>query len=243
MNDIHREPLGSGMEIYVSKTHRFSTGTILLADFSLPTGKKYCADLGAGCGTIPLLWLKKNPTLTVAAVELQEDACALLRDSIACNRLSDRLTVVNADLKALKGILPFGAFDTVSCNPPYKLGGTGVLNPDEAKLTARHETACTLDDICESAAKLLRFGGRFCVCQRPERLADVMESMRRADIEPKRLRLVQQRPGKAPKLFLLEGRRSGRRGYMDVLPTLFIEDGQGGWSAEMLAIYDDYKTR
>ena len=70
-----------------------------------------------------------------------------------------------------------------------------------------------------------------------------MESMRRADIEPKRLRLVQQRPGKAPKLFLLEGRRSGRRGYMDVLPTLFIEDGQGGWSAEMLAIYDDYKTR
>ena len=243
MNDIHREPLGSGMEIYVSKTHRFSTDTILLADFSLPTGKQYCADLGAGCGTIPLLWLKKNPTLTVAAVELQEDACALLRDSIACNRLSDRLTVVNADLKALKGILPFGAFDTVSCNPPYKLGGTGVLNPDEAKLTARHETACTLDDICESAAKLLRFGGRFCVCQRPERLADVMESMRRADIEPKRLRLVQQRPGKAPKLFLLEGRRSGRRGYMDVLPTLFIEDGQGGWSAEMLAIYDDYKTR
>ena len=226
MNDIHREPLGSGMEIYVSKTHRFSTDTILLADFSLPTGKKYCADLGAGCGTIPLLWLKKNPSLTVAAVELQEDACALLRDSIACNRLSDRLTVVNADLKALKGILPFGAFDTVSCNPPYKLGGTGVLNPDEAKLTARHETACTLDDICESAAKLLRFGGRFCVCQRPERLADVMESMR-----------------KAPKLFLLEGRRSGRRGYMDVLPTLFIEDGQGGWSAEMLAIYDDYKTR
>ena len=176
-------------------------------------------------------------------MELQEDACALLRDSIAYNRLSDRLTVVNADLKALKGILPFGAFDTVSCNPPYKLGGTGVLNPDEAKLTARHETACTLDDICESAAKLLRFGGRFCVCQRPERLADVTESMRRADIEPKRLRLVQQRPGKAPKLFLLEGRRSGRRGYMDVLPTLFIEDGQGGWSAEMLAIYDDYKTR
>ncbi len=67
------------------------------------------------------------------------------------------------------------------------------------------------------------------------------ESMRRFGIEPKRLRLVQQRRTKAPKLFLLEGRRGGKRGFLDVLPTLFIEDENGGFSEEMLAIYGDYK--
>lgn len=51
------------------------------------------------------------------------------------------------------------------------------------------------------------------MCQRPERLGDVMESMRKFDIEPKTLRLVQQRVSKAPKLFLLEGRRGGKRGF------------------------------
>ncbi len=65
--------------------------------------------------------------------------------------------------------------------------------------------------------------------------------MRRFGIEPKRLRLVQQRRTKAPKLFLLEGRRGGKRGFLDVLPTLFIEDENGGFSEEMLAIYGDYK--
>ncbi len=65
--------------------------------------------------------------------------------------------------------------------------------------------------------------------------------MRRFGIEPKRLRLVQQRKTKAPKLFLLEGRRGGKRGFLDVLPTLFIEDENGGFSEEMLAIYGDYK--
>ena len=50
MNDIHREPLGSGMEIYVSKTHRFSTDTILLADFSLPTGWARAAAPSRCCG-------------------------------------------------------------------------------------------------------------------------------------------------------------------------------------------------
>ena len=69
-----------------------------------------------------------------------------------------------------------------------------------------------------------------------------MESMRRFSIEPKRLRLVQQRKAKAPKLFLLEGRKSGNRGYLDVMPTLFIEDENGDFSAEMLEIYGDYKS-
>lgn len=242
MKNLHREPLGSGMEIFVSDSYHFSTDTILLADFSQPAGSKNCVDLGTGCGTIPLLWLKNNPGLRVSAVEIQENACKLLRNSVALNHLEEKLTVLNADLKELKGRLPFGAFDVAACNPPYKLEGTGLLNPENAKQVARHETACSLDDICEAAAELLQFGGRFCLCQRPERLADVMESMRKFDLEPKRLRLVQQRKSKAPKLFLLEGRRGGKRGFLDVLPTLFIEDETGGFSQEMLQIYGDYKS-
>lgn len=242
METFHREPLGGGMEICVSQNHRFSTDTILLADFSLPAGAKKCVDLGAGCGGVSLLWLRRNPAVTVEAVEIQEDACALLRESAALNRLEQQLTVHCADLTSLRGVLPFGAFDTVACNPPYKPGGTGIPNPEQAKRLARHESTCTLDDICEAAAQLLQFGGRFCICQRPERLADVTESMRRFQIEPKRLRLVQQRQDKAPKLFLLEGRRGGKRGFLDVLPTLLIEDAAGGFSQEMLAIYGDYKS-
>ena len=241
MKNLHLEPLGGGIEIYVSDSYHFSTDTILLADFSKQTGAKRCADLGTGCGTIPLLWLKNEPRLTVDAVEIQEQACALLQKSIAHNKLENRLTVHCADLKELKGRLPFGAYAVVACNPPYKPEGTGILNPEEKQLIARHESECTLDDICQAASKLLQFGGRLCMCQRPERLADVMESMRRFDIEPKRLRMVQQRKSKAPKLFLLEGRRGGKRGFLDVLPTLFIEDENGDFSREMLDIYGDYK--
>ncbi len=151
MGNIHIEPLGCGMEIFVSDTHHFSTDTILLADFSKPAGKKLCADLGTGCGTIPLLWLKQNKSLAVYAVELQKDACELLEKSIEHNGLEDNLTLLNADLRDLKGRLPFGTFDVVSCNPPYKLGGSGILNPEEQKLVARHEAECTC--ACASAPK------------------------------------------------------------------------------------------
>ena len=241
MNNIHLEPLGGGLEIYVSESYRFSTDTILLANFSQPKGRKKCVDLGTGCGTIPLLRRRASRQREIAEVDIQEDACSLARDSVSRNKLS-QMTVLNADLKELKGVLRFGYYDLVACNPPYKLGGSGIKNPESSKLIARHETECTLDDICESASKLLQFGGRFCVCQRPERLADVTEAMRRFSIEPKVLRLVQQRRTKAPKLFLLEGRKGGNRGFLNVLPTLFIEDESGNFSEEMLQIYGDYKT-
>lgn len=242
MKNLHLEPLGSGMEIFVTESYHFSTDTILLADFSKPSGTRRCVDLGSGCGTIPLLWLKNEPDISVCAVEIQEDACKLLQKSVEHNRLEEKLSVLCADLKELKGKLPFGAFDLVACNPPYKPYGTGLRNPEEKLSTARHETDCTLDDVCRAAANLLQFGGRFCLCQRPERLADAMESMRRFDLEPKRLRMVQQRKSKAPKLFLIEGRRGGKRGFLDVLPTLFIEDESGCFSEEMMSIYGDYKT-
>ena len=240
MKNLHLEPLGGGIEIYVSDSYHFSTDTILLADFSKQTGAKRCADLGTGCGTIPLLWLKNEPRLTVDAVEIQEQACALLQKSIAHNKLENRLTVHCADLKELKGRLPFGAYDLVACNPPYKLDGTGIKSPIGAKNIALHETQCTLDDICKAAKRLLRFGGRFVICQRPERLTDVLSALRENELEPKKLRFVQGRADKAPKLFLCEAKRGAKQGYMDVLPALIVED-ENGFTAEMREIYGTYK--
>ena len=66
--------------------------------------------------------------------------------------------------------------------------------------------------------------------------------MRESGIEPKRLRLVQQRKNKAPKLFLIEGKKGGRSGGLVVNDTLLIEDESGGLSDEMIEIYGDYKT-
>ena len=105
----------------------------------------------------------------------------------------------------------------------------------DAEKIARHEVLCTIDDVCGAAARLLRFGGRLCLCQRPERLCDTLCAMRRAGIEPKRIRFVQQRPDTSPWLFLAEGKK-GSKPHMTVDPPFLIE-GEGGFSPELLRIY------
>lgn len=239
--DEHFEPLGNGIEVIVSKIHRFGTDTVLLADFSKPKEWENACELGSGCGAISFIWCREKPPKHITAVELQSDGADMISRGAKHNGLESRIDVLNEDLRNLSVLTP-GSFDVVACNPPYKQQGGGIINPEQGRLLARHEYTCTIEDVCKSAARLLRFGGRLCICQRPERLSDIICAMRESDIEPKRLRLVQQRKNKAPKLFLIEGKKGGKCGGLVVGDTLLIENENGGWSDEMLEIYGDYKT-
>ena len=238
MQEFRKEYLGAGITAFVSNSHIFGTDAVLLADFAAPSKKARCCDLGSGCGIIPLLWCKRE-TGKITAIEIQPLAVEQINAAIEFNSLSERLEAVNADLCELKGKVPFGCYDVVTMNPPYKASGAGIESRSGADKIARHETMCSLSDVCAAAKKLLNFGGRLCMCIRPERLCELFCEMRAADIEPKRLRLVSKLPGKAPWLALVEGRRGGRNG-MTVEPELFVYGDSGEYSDEMKKIYGDY---
>ncbi len=141
---------------------------------------------------------------------------------------------VLADIKAIDSTVPLGRCDLVTCNPPYKAAGAGIISDTDAEKAARHETMCTIDDICAASARLLRYGGRLCLCNRPERLADMICAMRAADIEPKRLRFVAKNGRTPPWLVLLEGRRGGKPS-MNGESTLYMTSD--GISPELRMIY------
>ena len=228
------EKLSEYISVCITPEHRFGTDAFLLASFASPRKQDTVCDLGTGCGIIPLLMLRDcSPRLTYA-VDIQQQAIEQLKDSLRISGLEGKIIPRLADLKELDS-LPAGAFDVVTCNPPYKAGGAGILSELAAEQIARHEVLCTMEDVCNAAARLLKYGGRLCLCQRPERLADVISAMRAADIEPKRLRFVAKTPSSAPWLFLLEGKK-GSKPFMQVEPVLSVYDGDE-FSAEMSRIY------
>ena len=232
------EPLGKEMKIVVSDDHTFGTDAVLLASFSSPKKKDKVLDMGTGCGIIPLIWCK-GETGSVTAVDIQKKAVSQTEKSIKLNNLQDRMTVIEADLRALKGVLDFGEFDLVTMNPPYKPVGTGIESVSEADKIARHETMCTIDDAVSAAAKLLRFGGRFCMCHRPERLCDIIVAMRQGKIEVKRIRFVCEKEGNAPWLVLVEGKR-GAKPYVTVEKNLVMKNSDGSVTDELREIFGDY---
>ena len=71
LQNSHWEPLSGGARVLVSPEHTFGTDAVLLADFSAPRPGERWADLGTGCGVIPLLWRVRTKAARITGVELQ----------------------------------------------------------------------------------------------------------------------------------------------------------------------------
>ena len=236
------EALATNLNIYVSEAHIFTSDAIVLASFCAPRHKDKCCDLGTGNGIIPLLWHRDFSPKEIVGVELSESAVELFTKTLTENNLTDKIKLIHSDLRKLKGVLPNEYYDIVSINPPYKKLGTGIVNEGKDYKNARHEFTCTLEDCSRAAAQLLKFGGRFCICQRPERLPDIISAMRKFKIEPKSMREVIQRIGKEPSLVMVEGKKGSAPGFRINSP-LILEKENGEYTEEAADLFYAYKFK
>ena len=216
----------------------FGMDAVLLSGFARVKKGEKVLDMGTGTGIIPVLLASKTVGEHFTGLEIQEECAEMAARSVKYNNLEDRVSIRQGDIKEAVSIFGAASFHVVTCNPPYFPAGSGYLCPEDSRRRARHEQeeSCTTGEVCNAAAWLLQYGGHFCLCQRPERLTDVLLAMRQAGLEPKRLRWVQQRPEKAPWLFLVEGKAGAKPG-LTVEPPLIVESADGSYSDEMKMIY------
>lgn len=239
MPEYSFEMLRNEIRICVSEEHKFGTDAFLLADFASPRHKDTVCDLGTGCGIVAVLMQISFAPKLIYSVDIQPQAIEQLKITVQKNGL-ENVVPICADLKELWENAPLGTLDVITCNPPYKAEKAGIESLTEAQKIARHEIMCNINDVCKAASRLLKFGGKLCLCNRPERLADVVSAMKANDIEPKEVRFVSKDPDSAPWLFLISGRKGGKP-FMKVLPQLYI-NGEQGFSEELLKIYGGGKT-
>ena len=162
--------------------------------------------------------MKKN-ILVLTGSPRQLGNSALLADAVTEQGIG-HITPHCADLRTFRQ--GEGSFDVCACNPPYFTDGPQSRNAAHA--LARHENTCTLDDVCACAFRLLKDGGRFSLCHRPERLAEVLAVLRAHRLEPKRLAFVKNRADGAPWLFLVEAQKNRKTG-LRVEPDVLISAG------------------
>ncbi len=216
----------------------FGVDAVLLAHYAAQTMKPNAnvLDLCSGNGIIPILLTAKTKAAHIVGLELQSDIVEMAERSIFLNDLHKLVNMVCANVTDAPAILGKGKFDHITCNPPYKEAGGGITNSNDAVTIARHEIYCTLDNIIEVSAQLLKPCGKLCMVHRPERLADLLTGMRKYRIEPKRLRFVHPSPYKTATMILVEGTKHGKpKLFLD--PPLYIYEEKGQYSEEINEIY------
>lgn len=231
---------GDSLQLVQAKNgYRFSLDPLLLANFVNIAACGRGLDLGAGCGVLPLLLVRRSKDLNMVGWERQPQMVARAKRGVELSGFGGRVEIVAADLRKFRDLTMAGSFDLVVTNPPYRGSGKGRVAPDDERAAARHELFGGLGDFLAAASWALRYRGRFAIVYLAERLPELLAAMTALGLEPKRLRLVHPRAGEGARMVLVEGLKGGGAG-LKVEPPLYIYNSAANgrdYSDEVLQMY------
>lgn len=214
----------------------FSLESILLPNFvEITPNTKNILDLCTGNAPIPLVF----STMTKAkiyGVELQKEVFDLAKESIRLNNINN-IELINDNANNIINKFETDTFDIITCNPPYfEYTNNSRINDNEIKSIARHEIYLKLEDIFKISKKLLKNGGAVCIVHRTNRFLEIVDIMKKYNIEPKRIRFIYPKLNSESNLVLIEGRKNGKKG-LKLLPPLFVHNNDGSYTEEVLKMF------
>lgn len=191
-----------------TRLYRFTSDSVLLSRFASPKKGEKIADFCSGSGIVAfhLHALHKDLGLTFTLFEMQSCLSDLAKKTIELNGF-DNFVVENMRIQEIPSTYA-GKFSLVLCNPPYERGG--LENDDYHKAVCRKEITVNLRDISKSASKVLKYGGKFALVHRADRLAEICYTLKAFDLEVKRIRFVAGKTGDKPYLVLIEAVKGGK---------------------------------
>lgn len=215
--------------------YRFSLDALLLSDFVRMPDQAIAADLGTGCGVIPLVLARMHQDARFVAFENNPDMAALAGDNVQANGLGSRIEIVVDDILNIRPRVPVSSFDVVVSNPPFRSPHSGKTSPHAGRDTARHETTAGLADFLAAAKYLVKPSGRIFFIYPPARLVEFIQCLSELKLAMLRLRMVHGTGQAVAKMFLVELAK-GRGGDVTIEAPLIVYGESGDYTAEAARI-------
>jgi tRNA1(Val) A37 N6-methylase TrmN6 len=194
-----------------AKGFRSGVDAVLLAAAVPAKTGQSVLDLGCGVGVAGLCLAARVRGVQVTGVEIQTEYVALAA--------RNGLDVVTADLRVLPDELRQRQFDHVMSNPPYFSRAKGTAATDDGRdLALSGETS--MQDWIDVAMRRLAPKGYLTLIQHMTRLPEVLHALSKRQVAIT-VRPIVARPGRAPTLFLLQARNSGRAPFV-MAPALLM---------------------
>ncbi len=214
----------------------FGIDAVLLSGFARVKDGQKVLDLGTGTGILPILLSAKTKASFLAGLEIQPESADMAKRSVQLNGLEEQIQILEGDIKEADILFAPGSFEVITCNPPYMIGGHGLQNASSAKQIARHEILCTFEDVARVSYRLLVSGGKLFLVHRPFRLAELIQTLCKYRLEPKRIRFVHPHLEDEPNMVLIEAAKDGNS-RVTVEKPLIVYGDDGDYTDEIYQIY------
>ena len=216
----------------------FSLDSVLLPNF-VTLNKKINNVLDIGCGNAPIpLILSTKTNAKITGVEIQKDVYNLAIESIEINNKQDQINIINEDINDFYKEEETDSYDVITCNPPFfKYIETSNINKNDYKTIARHEVKLNLENLFMIARKLLKNNGVVAIVHRPERFVEIIEEMKKNNIEPKKVQFVYPKQNMEANIMLIEGSKNGKSG-LKILPPIYTHLENGEYTEELKKYFE-----
>lgn len=204
--------------------YHFTSDSVLLANLVKVYKGAKVLDLGTGSGIIAILIAAKTEAASVTGIEIQEEMADMASRSVEYNGLSDRVKILKLDIKDAASYFGGESFDIVVVNPPYGRLNSGDTADSLNIRISKTELKITLQEIILNAAKLLRFGGRFYIVHKAERLAETVSLMDRHNLTVKKITNIQPKAGKSVDTVIIEGKKGAKQGMKAEILVVYNQD-------------------
>lgn len=208
----------------------FSLDALLLGDFAdVPKhNRAQIIDLCSGNAVVPLLLSGKTKS-KIIGVELQKRLVRMAERSIQLNHLEEQIQMIEGNLSDSYQWIKKDSVDVLTCNPPYfPVSDLSIRNPNEHLAIARHELYTNLDELFSIIGGLLKTKGRTYIVHRPDRFIEIIETMKKYRLAPKKIQFVYPKKTKEANILLIEAIKDGKKSGLKILPPLIVhtEDNQ-----------------
>ena len=145
--------------------------------------------------------------------------------------MNSKINLINGDINDIVNDLPNNYYDVVVTNPPF-FKSNMLISDNIEKGIARTELTLTLEDIFSICKKVLKDKGRVAIVNRPERLVDIIVSMKKYGIEPKKIRFVYPKMSKPANHVLIEGMKNGNS-ELKIMDPFVVHNKDNSYTDQM----------
>jgi tRNA1Val (adenine37-N6)-methyltransferase len=180
----------------------FKVGTdgLLLGAWTNVENAQSLLDVGTGTGIVALMCTQRNPSLSVTAIDINEEAIELAKQNFQNSPWNENAKIVHASIENLMSST-LEKFDIIVCNPPYFIESTLADKMHIQK--AKHQVDFSIEILIRASVSLLNENGALNIIYPSTHALELIELSEKNKLYLKRRTTVYSKVGKQPERELL----------------------------------------
>ena len=200
----------------------FSLDSVVLANYcNIRVRDSKIVEFCSGNGVVSII-MSQRTKANIIGIEIQEKLYNMANESLNINNLNERITFINEDIKEyVKG--KDNNVDLIVCNPPYfKYDQNNKINDSIEKQIARHEICITLEQVIETASKIINHSGSLYLVHRCDRFVEILDLFKKYRFGLRKLQFVYDNYNSNSCFLLIEAKYECKDD-LKVLKPLYID--------------------